>query len=99
MTKRVPHTHVDLVCASHGALGTASKWQVWVGDALWRDFQTLAATRVSQNRSSEVRMVVHATEHGSLWHRVATNVTSLQDFLESLKRLDKGSNLMGMRQR
>ena len=100
--KSACHTHtcmVDLVCASHGALGTASKWQVWVGDALWRDFQTLAATRVSQKRSSEVRTVVHATEHGLPRYHGATNVTSLQDLLESVQRLDKGSSLMGLCQR
>ena len=45
---RATHTicMVYLVCASHGALGTASKWKVGVSDALWRGFQTLAAKRV-----------------------------------------------------
>ena len=75
---RATHTcMVDLVCTSHGALGRASKWQVWVGDALWRGFQTLATTRVSQKRSSEVRAVVHATEHGLPRYHGGTNVTSL----------------------
>ena len=90
---------VDLVCASHGALGTASKWKVYVGDALRRGFLTLAAKRVSQKRSSEVRTVLHATEHGLPRYHGATNVTSLQDFLDSSKRLGRGSSLMGMCQR
>ena len=94
---RATHTcMVDLVCTSHRALGRASKWQVYVGDTLWVDFQTLAAKRVSQKRTSEVRTVLHATEHGLHQYREATNVTSLQEFLESLKRLDRGSSLMGM---
>ena len=87
---RATHTcMMDLVCASRGALGTASKWKVCVGDAMWRDFQTLAAKRVSQKRS-EVRTVVHATEHELPRYHGANNVTSLQDFLDYLKRLGKG---------
>ena len=43
---RATHTcMVDLVCASHGALGAASKWKVYVGDALWRGFSDFSGER------------------------------------------------------
>ena len=94
---RAAHTRmVDLICTSHRALGRASKWHVSLGDESWGDFQTLAAKRVSQKRTSEIRTILHATEHGLPKYGGATNVTSLQEFLESLKRLDRGSSLMGM---
>ena len=97
---RATHTcMVDLVCDTHGALGTAIQWQVFDGDTSWRDLQTLTAKRVSQKRSSEVRTVVHATEHELPRYHGATNVTSLQDLLESLQRLDTGPSLMEMCQR
>ena len=97
---RATHTcRVDLACASHGALGTASKWKVYVGDALWRGFQTLAAKRVSQKRNGEGRTAVRAMERGLPWYHGATNVTSMQDILDYLKRLGKDSSLMGMCQR
>ena len=39
ISEQVRATHtcmVDLVCASHGALGTASAWHIFDGDASWR---------------------------------------------------------------
>ena len=86
---------VDLVCASHGARGTASKWKVYVGDALWRGFQNLAAERVSQKRSSEVRTVAHATEHGLPRFHGATNATSLQDAFGYFEAVGQGVRFVG----
>ena len=99
---RATHTHtcmVDFACALHGALGTASKWKVYVGDAVFAGLLDFSGEDVSQKRSSEVRTVAHAREHGLTRYKAAANVTSLHDFLDYLKRLDRGSSLIGMCQR
>jgi hypothetical protein len=87
---------VDLICTSKNALGRATKWQLFVGAPLWQEFQTLAARKVRQKKANEVRTVVHANERGLPQFQGATNVSSLQELIDSLKRLDRGCSQLGM---